>query len=83
MNQIRVATFDGPGARPTIQLVDQPKVPANAALFEVGDERLSEVLRATAGGEKHILVWPVEVLDEGGDLVARVTKTLYVRKKPG
>jgi acyl-coenzyme A thioesterase PaaI-like protein len=51
------------------------------AVFEVGDDRLAEVRQATAGGEKYAPVWPAEVLDEAGDLVARVTKTLYIRKK--
>ena len=53
MNQIRVATFDGPGARPKIQLVDRPKVPNNAALFEVG-------ACGVCGTDLHILKghWP-------------------------
>ncbi len=36
MNQFRVATFDGPGAQPKIQIVKRPEVPKNAALMEVG-----------------------------------------------
>jgi len=53
MKQIRVATFDGPGARPKIQLVDRPKVPGNAALFEVG-------ACGVCGTDLHILKghWP-------------------------
>ncbi len=50
------------------------------AVFELGEERLAEVVRETASGEKYSPVWAVEVLDEAGDPVARVTKTLYVRK---
>ena len=51
------------------------------AHFEVGDDRLGEVQRATAGGEKYSPVWPVEVLDAAGEVVARVTKTLYIRQR--
>ena len=53
MNQVRVATFDGPGARPRIRLVDRPKVPKNAALFEVG-------ACGVCGTDLHILKghWP-------------------------
>jgi threonine dehydrogenase-like Zn-dependent dehydrogenase len=53
MNQVRVATFDGPGAPPKIQLVDRPLVPSNAALFEVG-------ACGVCGTDLHILKghWP-------------------------
>ncbi len=53
MSQFRVATFDGPGARPKIRLVDRPKVPGNAALFEVG-------ACGVCGTDLHILKghWP-------------------------
>ena len=52
------------------------------ASFDLGDERLADVLRATAEGGKYTPVWQVDVLDEAGDLVARITKTLYVRRRP-
>ncbi len=53
MNQIRVATFDGPGARPKIQTVKRPEVPKNAALMEVG-------ACGVCGTDLHILKghWP-------------------------
>ncbi len=54
------------------------------ARFEVGDERLEEVRRATAQGEKYTPTWPVEIVDRGGKVVARAQKTLYVRRsRPG
>lgn len=49
------------------------------ASFELTRERLADIRAATAGGEKHHPVWPVEVRDEAGELVARVHKTLYVK----
>lgn len=51
------------------------------AHFELTDERLDEIRAATAGGEKMLPAWDVDVYDEQGELVARVHKTLYVRLK--
>jgi acyl-coenzyme A thioesterase PaaI-like protein len=54
-----------------------------SAVFELTPERIAEVLEATAAGDKYQPSWPVEVRDDAGDVVARVMKTLYVRRKPG
>ncbi|MBU6499161.1 MAG: alcohol dehydrogenase catalytic domain-containing protein, partial [Rhodospirillales bacterium] len=53
MQQIRVATFDGPGAPPVIRSVDRPRVPSKAALFTVG-------ACGVCGTDLHILAghWP-------------------------
>ncbi|MDO9620759.1 MAG: DUF4442 domain-containing protein [Moraxellaceae bacterium] len=51
------------------------------ATMTLDDERLAEVLKATEGGQKYLPVWPVEIRDEAGELVARVDKTLYIRRK--
>jgi acyl-coenzyme A thioesterase PaaI-like protein len=52
------------------------------AKFAVTDERLQDILAHTAGGEKYLPEFAVEIMDAQGDVVARVIKTLYVRKKP-
>jgi len=52
------------------------------ARFAVTDERLREILDRTAGGEKYLPEFLVEIKDAEGDLVARVVKTLYVKKRP-
>ena len=52
------------------------------ASFELSPAMIDTVIAATAGGEKHEPTWPVEVRDEAGEVVARVAKTLYVRRKP-
>ena len=36
MQQIRVCTYDGPGARPVIRTVPWPKITSKAALIKVG-----------------------------------------------
>ena len=51
------------------------------ARFELGDERLAAVREATAGGESYRPVWPVEIVDEAGEVVARIEKTIYVRQR--
>jgi hypothetical protein len=52
-----------------------------SARFEVGDDRLRTVREATAGGNKYSPVWPVEIVDAEGGVVARVEKTLYIRRE--
>ena len=52
------------------------------ARFAVTEERLQEILTHTAGGEKYLPEFTVEIIDAEGDVVARVVKTLYVKKKP-
>jgi acyl-coenzyme A thioesterase PaaI-like protein len=53
------------------------------ARFELTDERLDEIRTATADGDKMLPEWDVEIVDESGELVARVHKVLYVRRKKG
>ena len=52
------------------------------AHFELTDERLAEIRRATADGSKFLPEWNIDIVDSTGELVAQVHKTLYVRKKP-
>jgi acyl-coenzyme A thioesterase PaaI-like protein len=49
------------------------------AHFSIDDAKLAEIRDATAGGEKHIAVFPVEVTDEEGAVVAKVDKGIYIR----
>ena len=52
------------------------------ARFQITEEKYREILDKTAGGEKYFPEFTVEITDAAGDVVARVVKTLYVRKKP-
>lgn len=52
------------------------------AVFELTPDMISAVREATATGDKYQPSWPVEVRDASGEPVARVSKTLYVRRKP-
>jgi len=51
------------------------------AEFRVTDALLDEIRSATAGGEKFMRWCPADVLDAQGEVVARVRKQLYVRRK--
>ena len=52
------------------------------ANFKVEDSLLDEIRTATANGEKYLRWLPVEVIDRHGDVVAKIRKQLYVRRKP-
>lgn len=49
--------------------------------FVITDAMLEDIIEKTAQGEKYVPQYPVEILDERGDLVAMVTKQIYIRKK--
>lgn len=51
------------------------------ARFELTGERVEAIRAATAGGEKMLPEWDVDIVDETGETVARVHKVLYVRRK--
>jgi acyl-coenzyme A thioesterase PaaI-like protein len=50
------------------------------ATIRVTEPELDAIRAATESGEKHLAQWTLEVKDAQGQLVARVLKTLYVRK---
>jgi acyl-coenzyme A thioesterase PaaI-like protein len=52
------------------------------ARFELDDAILADIREHTAGGEKYLPEFSVDITDASGETVARVKKTLYVRKKP-
>lgn len=51
------------------------------AEFHLDEAVLEELRTATAGGEKHLRWFDVDVRDGGGAVVARVRKQVYVRRK--
>jgi len=52
------------------------------ARFIIKEEQIDNILEKTADGQKYLPEFSVDIKDEAGDTVARVTKTLYIRKKP-
>jgi acyl-coenzyme A thioesterase PaaI-like protein len=67
--------------RATIEYLKPGRGPVSAR-FAVSDAKLKEILDRTASGEKYLPEFSVEITDTAGDVVARVVKTLYVKKKP-
>ena len=65
----------------SIDFISPGKGPVYAE-FSIDDALLDEVRRQTAGGEKYLPHLKVQIHDGSGTLVARVDKTLYVRRKP-
>lgn len=51
------------------------------ANFQIDENLLQMVIEKTAAGEKYVFDLPVEIQDDSGAVVAKVIKTLYVRKK--
>lgn len=51
------------------------------AVFEWNDDEIADIRAKTADGEKYEPVKTVLVKDEAGEIVAKVRKTIYVRRK--
>ena len=60
---------------------EKPGVGTVRATIRITDEEVEAIRSATATGDKHLPQWTLEVLDEEDDVVARVLKTVYVRRK--
>jgi len=49
--------------------------------FKIDDAFIDRIKAATAGGEKYLEDVTTDIIDRSGDVIARVTRTVYVRKK--
>jgi acyl-coenzyme A thioesterase PaaI-like protein len=58
-----------------------PGIGTVTARFHLTDEVVARIYRETEGGGKYLPAFPVEVVDAKGNLVARVERTIYVRKR--
>ena len=47
----------------------------------INDEQLDAIREATRGGVKHFAAFDMNIVDEAGELVATVRKTIYVREQ--
>ena len=54
-----------------------------AAEFVLGEAPLDAIRAATAGGEKYLHWFTTDIVDAQGDVVARVRKQVYARRKRG
>ena len=51
------------------------------ATIEISEAMQAEIRAATATGEKFEPTYRIDILDDAGKLIARVDKTIYIRKK--
>ena len=51
------------------------------ASFELSQEQIDDIINTAESGNKVLKDFVVDVKDREGDVVARITKTLYIRKK--
>ncbi len=65
----------------TVEFV-KPGVGTVHATIRVTDDEVEAIRVATEDGGRHLPKWTLEVLDESGDVVTVVHKTLYVRRRP-
>ncbi len=49
--------------------------------FSINQNLIDEIIANTAQGQKYLPQIPVYVKDEQGDIVAKLNRTLYIRKK--
>jgi hypothetical protein len=52
------------------------------AIFKISDAELNDIKLNTDRGEKYFPTFKVEIRDKSNDLVAKATKTIYIKKKP-
>lgn len=50
--------------------------------FEVTESMLQDIYQHTDSGDKYIPTYPVTIIDEQGETVAKVNKRIYIRRKP-
>ena len=63
-----------------IEFVEATKAPVYAE-FRLDDATIDEIRAASAGGEKYLRWFETEVRTAEGQVVARIRKQLYVRRK--
>ena len=51
------------------------------ARFTLDDDQIAEIERETANGDPYYPEFSVDIVNESGEAIAKVTKRLYVRKK--
>ena len=52
------------------------------AKMTASEDEITAIREATVNGAKHFAEFDIDIVDEEGDVVATVHKTLYVREKP-
>ncbi|MFC1859360.1 DUF4442 domain-containing protein, partial [Thermodesulfobacteriota bacterium] len=48
--------------------------------FRIEDEQIQKIINSTVNGEKYLPEFSVDIQNESGEKIAKVYKTLYIRK---
>ena len=59
----------------------KPGLGTVTAKFVISDEQIKDIIAKTADGQKYLPEFTVDIKSRKGNKVARVIKTLYIRKK--
>lgn len=59
-----------------------PGETAVTASFQIDDAVLDEIRARTAGGDKYLKTFTIDIHDTRGQLVARAHRTVYIKLKP-
>ena len=59
----------------------KPGLGTVTAKFVISDEQIKDIIAKTADGQKYLPEFTVDIKGRKGNKVARVIKTLYIRKK--
>ena len=51
------------------------------ATFQLSEEQITDIVKRTSDGAPHYVDFKVDIVDTNGDIVAKVDRTLYIRKK--
>ena len=51
------------------------------AVINITDQEIDNILKMTKSGDKYFPEFTVDLLDEDNELIAKVKKTIYVKKK--
>lgn len=63
-----------------IDFIKATKRPVHA-IYRVTDAMLAKIKEKTAAGDKYLPQYEVDIVDDSGELIAKVNKTLYIRRK--
>ncbi|MCY7295281.1 DUF4442 domain-containing protein [Alteromonas sp. a30] len=63
-----------------IDFIKATKKPVHA-IFTITDSQIEDIKSNTADGNKYLPQYEVDIIDENRNLIARVNKTIYVRRK--
>lgn len=59
----------------------KPGVDKVSVTFKISDEMIEDIKQKTANGDKYLPTFDLDILDNNQNIIAKVHKTLYIRKK--